>query len=95
MYELVLSIFYRKQIKVIAKKSQKKFLDICTSWDKVHKMINKLEQNACPFNQSTFIASIDKRKLVIVYGLDVINKKLWLLEIDVPQPNGSLKPYKP
>ncbi len=57
MYELMLSKLFRKQIKKVAKKSQPTFLNICESWESVHKLINELGKSPksyCLTEQETF-----------------------------------------
>ena len=91
MSELVLSKLFRRQIKVIASKDQKKFLDICNSWDKVHKTVDSRD---IPFSKIIFKAQVEHRQLYLIYDFNKRENKCWVLGIVVKTPTG-FKVYKP
>lgn len=95
LYRLILSDIYRKQIKTIAGKSQKRFLAICESWDEVHKKVNRLGPGDYPFQKGVFIKRVQKSRLFLVYFLDIDKKELGIRAIVTKNPNRTYIRYRP
>ena len=83
MYELKLSKLFRKQIKKIAVNSQPIFLDICESWDSVHRAVNTFGAKGNPFQSVRFAVKVKQRKLHIAYRLVENKNQLWIEAIVV------------
>ncbi len=95
MYELKLSKLFNNQIKIIAKKSQTTFLNICESWDNVHKIINELGRKGNPFQVVKFAEKVKGRKLYIIYRLIEDKKQLWVETIVIKKSKDKFVIYRP
>ena len=95
MYELKLSKLFRKQIKLVAIKSQPVFLDICESWDEVHIIINDLGERGNPFQAVRFAEKVNGRNFYLVYRLIENKKKLWVEAIVKKQSKDKFIIHNP
>ena len=91
MSKLVLSKLFRRQIKIVARRDQKKFLDICNSWDRVHKTVDNMN---IPFSKIKFKSQVEGRQLYLFYDFDRRKDEFWVSGIYIKTSDG-FKVYRP